>query len=135
LPTAVFKAAFSETFAIQCLQVNYISRGDRIMTLKNETVYFRIGRLDETDLSDLKSVYKNLVETGSHEPELNSHLSVELVKTGLKVSGPKFIYCFRHCTIHRNKSSIMMAYSESGFAQCLVLIVGTDNCQLLPSSF
>ncbi len=44
------------------LRVDSILRCDRIMTLKNESVYIRIGTLDETDLSAFKSVFKNLVE-------------------------------------------------------------------------
>ena len=47
------------------LRVDSILRCDRIMTLKNETGHIRIGSLDEKDLSDFKSIFKNLVETGS----------------------------------------------------------------------
>ena len=44
------------------LRVDSILRCDRIMTLKQETMHFKIGRLHENDLNRFKGIFKNLVE-------------------------------------------------------------------------
>ena len=45
------------------LRVDSILRCDRIMTLRRESAYLKIGRLEDPDLQAFKTVFKNLVDT------------------------------------------------------------------------
>lgn len=44
------------------LRVDSILRCDRIMALKQETMYIQIGRLGKADLNQFKQIFKALVE-------------------------------------------------------------------------
>ena len=45
------------------LRVDSILRFDRIMTLRRESAYLKISRLEDADLQAFKTAFKNLVDT------------------------------------------------------------------------